>query len=87
MLLQSHTGVIELLPALPASLPDGRVRGLAARGGVLVDLEWAGGTLVSVRLRARAERFEGSRLVAFQGQRYELPVTVAGSQVDWPRAG
>ena len=87
MLLQSHTGVIELLPALPASLPDGRVRGLAARGGVLVDLEWAGGMLVSVRLRARAERFAGSRLVAFQGQRYELPVTVAGSQVDWPPAG
>jgi alpha-L-fucosidase 2 len=50
-LLQSHRGVIELLPALPPSLPDGRVTGLLARPGVVVDLEWADGRLVEAVLR------------------------------------
>ena len=52
-LVQSHRGVIELLPALPASLGNGTVRGIMARPGVEVDLDWVDGALVAATLTGR----------------------------------
>lgn len=52
MLLQSHAGYVELLPALPAAWPSGRVNGLRAEGALTVALAWEAGTLTEAVLRA-----------------------------------
>lgn len=53
MLLQSHEGSVELLPALPKAWPKGSARGLCARGGFVIDFDWERGEWTRAVVTAR----------------------------------
>jgi alpha-L-fucosidase 2 len=52
MLLQSHDGIITLLPALPALWKEGKVKGLVARGGIVADISWKDNRVTAYSLRS-----------------------------------
>ena len=80
MLIQSHAGEVVLLPALPKAWAEGRFRGLRARGGLTIDLEWRGGKPVAGTVEATLEGKHrirgprGSRVVGASSETYELAV-------------
>ncbi|HAH25107.1 MAG TPA: hypothetical protein DCL77_15345, partial [Prolixibacteraceae bacterium] len=53
MLVQSKEGEIRLLPALPDAWPEGSVKGLCARGGFTVSMEWSNKTIKKLSIYAR----------------------------------
>ncbi|MEP6682204.1 MAG: glycoside hydrolase family 95 protein [Parafilimonas sp.] len=53
MLLQSQTGIIDLLPALPTEFKNGSVKGLCARGGFVVDINWQNHQLTTASLLSK----------------------------------
>lgn len=75
MLLQSHDGFITLLPALPAAWPEGKVEGLRARGGFIVDMQWKERRLERVRITSalgnRCVVRSGGRVIDFATKRHE----------------
>ena len=83
MLVQSHAGEINLLPALPRSWPEGAIKGLRARGAIEVDLSWTAGKARLAVLRAdvsgehklRPPRGQRVFMVTENGKR--LPVTAS----------
>jgi alpha-L-fucosidase 2 len=83
MLVQSHAGEIELLPALPKAWSAGKVTGLRARGGLEIDLAWADGLPASATLKPAvdgAHRLHipaGVRIRAVRDGRANLPVPLA----------
>jgi alpha-L-fucosidase 2 len=72
-LVQSHDGTIELLKAVPRELASGSVRGLVARPGIEIAIDWApseGGDpkLVVATLRALVPSAAGEHLVRYAGR-------------------
>lgn len=53
MLMQSHLNAIDILPALPSSIPNGHIRGLRARGGFELEFEWKGGELLKLTILSK----------------------------------
>ena len=52
MLIQSHNGVVQLLPALPAAWPDGKVTGLKARGNFEIGIDWRAGVAEEITVKS-----------------------------------
>lgn len=73
MLLQSHTGELHLLPALPPAWKEGSVDGLCGRGGFVVDMKWKDGGLCCAEIHSNL----GKECVL----RTDRPVKVAGADV------
>jgi alpha-L-fucosidase 2 len=74
MLLQSQQGEVHLLPALPDAWATGQVRGLVARGGFEVAMEWHGGHLSSATIHSRI----GGRCSIRYGEKTASVQTAAG---------
>lgn len=82
-LLQSHRGRLELLPAMPPSLGSGKIRGLVARPGIAVDIEWDSvGNTVSVSkaaFRAVSPEAVGIHTVTTADGEFTVELSAVGS--------
>jgi alpha-L-fucosidase 2 len=79
MLLQSHLGEIHILPALPKAWPTGSVKGLRARGGFEVDIEWKDGNLIQALIR-NVSSPTGKCLVRYGEMTSELSIPAGESR-------
>ncbi|TWU44281.1 hypothetical protein Q31b_18170 [Novipirellula aureliae] len=81
MLMQSHEGVIDLLPALPDAWEEGSVEGLCARGGFEVSMDWSNGQLQKVTVLAKS----GGKTTLVCNGKEKVVELAAGERVafDW----
>ncbi|MCM1043938.1 MAG: glycoside hydrolase family 95 protein [Candidatus Gastranaerophilales bacterium] len=79
MLVQSDGERVALLPACPAALGNGSLRGVRVKGNAFLDMEWGNGKVISARLRAQSPfkrkilwNGRQKEIVLEEGQTYEL---------------
>ena len=82
MLIQSHKGIIRLLPALPDDWSEGSYNGLRARGGYKIDLNWNENRCVDATLYSEQNNEciiqcpEGTKIKAVQCNNSDIPITI-----------
>jgi alpha-L-fucosidase 2 len=77
MVVQSHGGVLSVLPAIPESWPDGSARGIRCRGGLEVDLSWASGELSALTIRNSSTAHARTFRVGYREQNVEISLPAA----------
>ncbi len=84
MLIQSHEGTIDLLPALPDEWQNGRFSGVCARGGFQLDMKWQNQAITEVEILSKAGKScridDGSQYqVTKDGKRIATKTNIDGS--------
>jgi alpha-L-fucosidase 2 len=69
MLIQSHNGIIRLLPAIPKEWSSGELKGLCARGGFVVDMKWKNGKPEEIKVHSEKG---GSSNLFFAGKVHKI---------------
>ncbi|KAI8210846.1 Alpha-L-fucosidase 2 [Colletotrichum sp. SAR 10_86] len=87
MLLQSHTGTVHILPALPGkAVPTGSAKGLVARGNFVIDVEWENGAFkragITSKIGAKLKlRVGNAESVLVDGNKYTVEIRTTEGQV------
>lgn len=84
MLVQSHAGQIELLPALPEAWKNGYIKGIRARGNITIDMAWKNGKVTHYQLSSPDNQEEVQLL--FNGKKLKTTPAVddSGEEAEKP---
>jgi len=87
MLVQSHEGIIQILPALPEEWFSGEFRGVCTRGAFELDLQWGNGAIKTIGILSKAGEdckisAAGSVNVSMNGN--TVPYTKGEGYVEFP---
>ncbi|WP_316829916.1 glycosyl hydrolase family 95 catalytic domain-containing protein [Pedobacter aquatilis] len=76
MIVQSHEGYLDILPALPTALPFGEIKGLCVRGAYELDVNWNDGKLTGLKVKSKAG---GLCRIVYKNQKINLDTKAGGT--------